>query len=140
MAQQVREVMTKDVVALDTSKPVAEAARRMRDGNIGGVLVMDNGRLHGIVTDRDIVVRCVADGGDPSRMTLGAVCSKDLRTLRPDDDVNEAVKLVRENAVRRIPVIGQDGKPVGLVSLGDLAQRLDRESALGQVSAAPPNR
>lgn len=140
MAQAVRDIMTKDIVALDASKHVNEAARRMRDGDIGGVLVMVDGKLHGIVTDRDIVVRCVADGGDPAKMTLDEVCSRDLRTLGPDDDVGEAVKLVRKGAVRRIPVVGADGKPVGLVSLGDLAQRLDRESALGEVSSAPPNR
>ena len=138
MPQLIREIMTQDVVALDATQHVDDAARQMRDEGIGDVLVTFEGKLHGIVTDRDIVVRCVATGGNPASMTLRDVCTQSPRTLRPDDDVRDAVRLMKEHAVRRVPVIAEGGKPVGFVSMGDLAEELDRDSALGRVSAAPP--
>jgi CBS domain-containing protein len=111
----------------------------MRDANIGAVVITRGDKFLGIVTDRDIVIRCVAEGRSPSDTLLEQICSQSsMQTLRPDDDVGEAVRLVKERAVRRIPVVS-DGRPVGMVSLGDLAQLFDSESALGRLSAAPPN-
>lgn len=88
---------------------------------------------------REVMTKDIAAArADASSMTLQEVCTASPRTLRPDDDVREAVRLIKDNAVRRVPIISDDGTPVGLISLGDLAQRLDRDSALDTVSAAPP--
>ncbi len=105
---------------------------------IGTVLVLGEGQLRGVVTDRDITVRVLADSRDPAATLIGDICSADLVTLGPDDDVTEAVQQVRERAVRRIPVV-EDARPVGIVSIGDLALERDEGSALADVSAAPPN-
>jgi CBS domain-containing protein len=139
MGSKIREYMTTDLVKLEADQPVAEAARRMRDADIGDVLVMRAGQLSGILTDRDIVVRCIAEGADPNRTRLEDVCSPDLATLSPDDDSDNAVRLMAKKAIRRVPVV-ENGEPVGVVSIGDLAVARDRDSALGGISAAPPNR
>jgi CBS domain-containing protein len=101
-------------------------------------VVEEEGRAAGILTDRDIVVRAIAEGRDPGSTTVGEVCSSDLTTLTPDQSIDDAVRLMREHDVRRLPVV-QDGRPVGIVSLGDLAVELDPDSALADISAAPPN-
>jgi CBS domain-containing protein len=139
MAQSIRDVMTANPISMQAASSVAEAARIMRDSNIGDVIVLDNGRICGIVTDRDIVVRGVAEGRDPFATKLADICSQALTTLSPTDNVEEAVLLMREKAIRRLPVV-EGGKPVGIVSIGDLATSLDPHSALGHISAAPPNR
>jgi CBS domain-containing protein len=138
MPNKVRDVMTKNPIALEADQPVTVAARRMREAEVGDVLVTRDGDLCGIVTDRDIVVRCVASGGDPETTALGRICSEAVATLRPDDDADRAVALMKQHAVRRIPVV-DDGRLVGIVSLGDLAVERDRSSALGSISAAPAN-
>jgi CBS domain-containing protein len=139
MAQSVRDVMTANPIALPATSSVVDAARTMRDANIGNVIVVDNGRICGIVTDRDITVRGVAEGKDVSSLKLRDICSQEITTLSPTDSVDDAVRLMREKAVRRLPVV-EGGKAVGIVSLGDLAVERDPHSALGNISAAPPNR
>jgi CBS domain-containing protein len=139
MAQSIRDFMTPNPVSLPATSSVVYAARAMRDANIGDIIVLDNGRICGIVTDRDIVVRAVAEGRDLSTTTLKDICSQELTTLSPTDSVEDAVYLMREKAIRRLPVV-EGGKPVGIVSIGDLATALDPHSALGHISAAPPNR
>ena len=139
MAQSIRDFMTTNPITMQAASSVADAARTMRDSNIGDVIVLDNGRIRGIVTDRDIVVRAVAEGRDPFTTRLADVCSQELTTLSPTDSVEDAVSLMREKAIRRLPVV-EGGKPIGIVSIGDLAQSLDPHSALGQISGAPPNR
>ena len=139
MAQAVREIMTANPDSLPASASLLEAARKMRDNDIGSVVVTDNGSICGIVTDRDLSIRAIADGKDPKKTKLGEICSRSLKTLSPDDEAETAVKLMREQAIRRLPVV-QDGQAVGIVSLGDLAMKRDRESALADISAAPPNR
>jgi CBS domain-containing protein len=138
MSKTVSEIMTGHPATLPTTATMVDAARIMRDKNIGDVIVLDDGSVCGIVTDRDIVVRGLAQNGD-AKATLGDICSKDLATLAPDDKIGEAIKLMEQKAVRRLPVI-DGGKPVGIVTLGDLAGDRDPKSALGQVSAAPPNK
>ncbi len=135
----VRDVMTKDVVTCQASDNLAQAARKMRDEDIGAVLVMQDGKLCGIVTDRDIAIRAVADGKDPNQVKLGDVCSQEVVSITPDKPVNEAVKMMRDKALRRLPVV-DGGKPVGVVSLGDLAVERDGKSVLASISAAEPNR
>jgi len=136
MAERIREVMTRNPVLLEASTSVTDAARAMRDRDIGDVLVQKDGALCGIVTDRDLVIRCLAEGHDPQSETLGELCSRELATLQADASVDEAVDLMKQHAIRRVPVI-EGGSPIGIVSLGDLAQDRDPQSALGRISTAP---
>jgi CBS domain-containing protein len=138
MARSINEVMTHDPASVEPSATVLEAARLMRDLDIGDVLVVENGKLAGLITDRDIVVRVVADGRDPSSTSVGDVCTPNPKTVTPTQPASEAARFMRENDVRRLPVV-QDGRPVGIVSIGDLAVALDEESALADISAASPN-
>ena len=139
MAQLVQDVMTPNPVALEATASLVEAALAMRDFDVGAVLVLDNGQVRGIVTDRDIVVRAIAGGNYPATVKLAEICSRELTTLSPTDSVEEAVALMRDKSIRRLPVV-EHGHPVGIVSLGDLAIEKDPHSALGNISAAPPNR
>jgi CBS domain-containing protein len=110
----------------------------MRDRDIGDVLVTDDdGRLAGIVTDRDIVVRCLAEGaaGDT---TLDRACSSEVHTLDVGSSVGDAIDMMRAHAMRRVPVV-EGGRAVGIVSIGDLAVEREPDSALGDISAAAPN-
>jgi len=138
MAEYLREIMTQKPVTLQTSDTIVAAARSMRDANIGDVVVLENGQVRGILTDRDIVVRALAEGRDPARTTVGDICSRELTTLSPQDTIGNAVAVMRDKAIRRLPVVAE-GRPVGIVSLGDLALERDPQSALGAISAAPPN-
>ena len=139
MPQKIREIMTKNPLTLSGDKTIQEAARAMRDRDIGTVLVIDGQqRLQGIVTDRDIVVRGIAEGKEPTRTPLHEVCSSALTHLTPEDTVDNAIKLMAKKGIRRIPVVDGE-RPVGVISLGDLAIARDRESALGSISSAPPN-
>jgi len=138
MAQKVREIMTSAPVAVGTRTAVSEVAHRMRDEDIGAVLVAEGDELRGLVTDRDLVVRVLAEDKNPADTTVQSACSPDLVTVTPDDEVRRAVQLMREHSLRRLPVV--EGKhPVGIVALGDLAIARDPESALGDISAAAPN-
>ncbi|CAL9354516.1 MULTISPECIES: CBS domain-containing protein [unclassified Streptomyces] len=138
MTQYVRDVMTGDPVTVEPLTSVTAVARIMRDRDLGAVLVTEGDRLRGLVTDRDLVVRSLAEGGDPGQTTVAGACSDDLVTVRPDEELDNAVRLMREHAVRRVPVVDH-GHPVGIVSLGDLAMERDPESALGDISVARPN-
>jgi CBS domain-containing protein len=138
MTQTVQDVMTANPTVLDASTSLQEAARRMRDGEIGDVLVQTGDDLCGIVTDRDIVVRAVAERPDLSSATLEDICSHQLIAISPTDAIETAVQRMREHAVRRLPVL-RDGEPVGIVSIGDLAVDRDPGSALADISAAPSN-
>lgn len=138
MAQKVREVMTPSPMSLRSSEPLTEAAKMMRDHGVGSVLVVDDGELQGLVTDRDIVVRAVADDQDPASTPISEVCSSDLIVVGPDDDADMAVIRMRERAVRRIPVV-DDGVAIGIVSIGDMAIQRDEKSALADISAHRPN-
>ena len=138
MARTVNEVMTADPRTVELGDTLTEAARVLAEADIGAVLVVDEGQVVGILTDRDIVVRAIADGRDPGATSVGDVCSSDVTTLTPDQSVDDAVRLMREHDIRRIPVV-QDGRPAGILSLGDLAVERDPDSALADISAAPPN-
>jgi CBS domain-containing protein len=139
MAQKVRDVMTPNPITLPASATAVDAAMAMRNDDVGDVIVLENGRILGIVTDRDIVVRGLAVGRHPAQTTLGEICSRDLTLVSPMDEVASAIALMREKAIRRLPVI-ENNRPVGIVSLGDLAIERDPRSALGHISAAEPNR
>lgn len=139
MAQHIRDVMTPAPISIAEGSTVADAARAMRDADIGNVIVLKDSRVCGILTDRDIVVRGVAEGRNLAATKVGEICSQELTSISPTDEVEQAVRLMREKAVRRLPVV-EGGKPVGIVSIGDLALERDPHSALGKISAAPPNR
>lgn len=131
--------MTGSPVTVKETDPVRQAAKMMRDQDIGNVLVLRDGAVCGIVTDRDIAIRAVAEGKDPDKTTVKEVASTELVAISPDDDVARAVRIMREKTVRRLPVVDH-GKLVGVVSIGDLALERDDGSALADVSAAPGNR
>jgi CBS domain-containing protein len=138
MGQSIREVMTADPRTVPSDATLQDAAREMKGGEIGAVLVEDNGSVAGILTDRDIVVRAIAEGRDPSSTKVSDVATRDVKTLTPDSSVEDAIKIVREQNVRRIPVV-QDGRPAGIVSIGDLAIERDSGSALADISSEPAN-
>jgi CBS domain-containing protein len=137
MARKMRDIMSPAPICMAPGESVSAAAKAMKQHGIGTVLVTD-GRLSGLVTDRDITVRVLAENRDPLTTRIGDICSSELVVLGPDDDVEQATRLVRERAVRRIPVLA-DGRPVGVVSIGDLALDKDATSALSGVSSASPN-
>lgn len=136
--QKLREVMTPNPVTLQVKATVIDAARQMKSEDIGDVVVLDGDRACGIVTDRDLVVRALADGLDPTTTSLSDICTKNLVSLTPDDTVATAVELMRDKAIRRL-VILEGNSPVGVVSIGDLAIESYGESALADISAAEPN-
>lgn len=139
MAATIRDVMTANPSTLPADATVLDAATTMRDEGIGDVLVIDlDNKLVGVVTDRDIVVRAVADSLDVSSTVLGDICSSDVVTLAATDSVEQATELMRERAIRRVPVV-EDGKPVGIVSLGDLATSDAEGNVLEEISSAPDN-
>jgi len=139
MNETIRDVMTPNPCAISPTASVLEAAQVMRGYDIGDVIVLEEERLFGILTDRDIVVRALAEGADPETTPVGEICSRDLTTIEPTASVGQAVRLMRERAIRRLPVVDDEGFVMGIVSLGDVAVERDRRSALGDISAAPPN-
>jgi CBS domain-containing protein len=138
MAKSIKDAMTTKPASLPASATVADAAQHMRELDIGDVLVEHEGRLAGIVTDRDIVVRAIAEGRDVTSK-LGDIVSSEVVCITPAESSDDAIRLMRERALRRVPVI-ENGRPVGIVSLGDLAGERDPRSVLGEISSAPPNR
>jgi CBS domain-containing protein len=139
MAKHVRDLMTPNPVTLSAASTLVDAAIVMRDFDVGVVIVLDNGQVYGIATDRDIIVRAIANGNYPATTKLGEVCSRELTTVAPSDSVDDAVRLMRDKAIRRLPVV-ENGQPVGIVSLGDLISEQEPHSPLADISNAPPNR
>jgi CBS domain-containing protein len=138
MARTVEEIMTRDPRTVNASDTVLDAARVMRDNDIGDVIVMDDGQVAGIVTDRDIVVRGVAEGRDLDSTEVREVCTAGVETIAPEASVDDALALMREKDIRRLPV-AKNGRPVGIVSLGDLAVEREPDSTLADISAASPD-
>lgn len=137
MAQSINEVMTHDPRTVQKGTSLSEVAQAMRDADTGAIIVTDEGRFAGLVTDRDIVVRGLADGKGPDA-SVDDVLTDAVQTLTPDQSVDDAIEIVRSSNVRRVPVV-QDGRPVGIVSIGDLAILRDEGSALADLSSSPPN-
>ncbi len=121
--------MAPDPVTVAATSSAVDAARAMRDEGVGDVIVVEENAICGILTDRDITVRGVAQGGDPSRIRVRDICSRSVAVLEPSQTVEDAFRLMRENEVRRLPVV-DGGRPVGIVSLHDLAE----------IAAAPAGR
>jgi CBS domain-containing protein len=135
MAELVREIMTPGVVVVPPDASLVEAAQLMRAQQIGDVLVASERHVLGMLTDRDITLRAVADGADPLTVSARAVCTPNPVVVGPDDEVSVAVGLMREHAIRRLPVV-EDNRVVGLVSIGDIAIAQEPRSALAEVSRA----
>lgn len=133
-----RDLMTSDPVTCSIDTSIRDVAEMMRQRNVGDVLVAKEGGVVGIVTDRDIVVRAVADGANPDDLAVGTICSDALVSVGPDAEIDEVISTMEEGALRRIPVL-EGERPVGIISLGDLAIKLDSGSVLGRISAAAPN-
>ncbi|GGT58536.1 MULTISPECIES: CBS domain-containing protein [Actinomadura] len=138
MATKVRDIMTGSPTSVSPELDIVTVARAMRDEEIGAVLVAEGDDLKGVVTDRDLVVRGLAAGGDPTQAKIGQIASKVTATVGPDDSLDKAAQIMRERSVRRLPVM-EDGRPVGIVSIGDLAIERDAASALADISAARSN-
>ena len=127
----VADVMTPGVETTTSSEALRDAARTMREGDFGSMPVVDDGRLVGILTDRDIVVRGVAEGLDPKVARVGDVASRTPVAVAPDQDLDEAMELMAEHRVRRLPVV-DDGRLVGVVSQADVALEA-KEKKTGEV-------
>jgi CBS domain-containing protein len=138
MAQLVRELMAEPVVTVMADATLTDAARLMRDADIGDVVVVHKNKPIGVLTDRDIVVRGIADNRTPGTVTAGEICSTDLVSVEQDAEIAEAIALMRRAAVRRLPVT-ERGELVGLLSLGELAIERDETSVLADISSAEPN-
>jgi CBS domain-containing protein len=139
MARTVGEIMTIAPATVAPDDAARDAARVMRDQDVGAVLVLEGEELRGVVTDRDIAVRLVAEGRDPAGTPVREIATSDPTAVASDRPVEDAVRLMRGRALRRLPVT-EHGRPVGIVSLGDLAVERDSDSALADISASDPNR
>ena len=138
MAKTVADVMTKNPVALSADSSVVEAAKAMSDFRIGTIVVTEMDKPCGIVTDRDITVKAVATGGDPSTMKLADICSRDLAAVRPDQPVDDVIQVMKAHDVKRV-VVMSDSKLQGIVSIGDLASRSMDGDVEDDISRAEPN-
>jgi len=131
MGTRIKEVMTRDVRACEPNATVADAAKVMAQEDVGPVPIVEDGRLVGIVTDRDIVVRVVAQGRDPNATTVREIASTELVTVSPDDALDDALNRLAERQVRRLPVVEGD-RLVGIVAQADIA-RLGEDKKTGEV-------
>jgi CBS domain-containing protein len=121
--RKVGDLMVHDVLTIDASASLMEAAQRMRDGNVGVLPVTDEGRLRGVVTDRDLVVRGMAEGADPSSMRVGDCATWDIVCARTDSTIDEAMEVMAECQIGRLPVVDADNRVIGIVTLSSLALR-----------------
>lgn len=131
MGRNVRDVMTSNPRTIEASTPGAEAARMMKDEDVGSLPIMEGDRLSGVVTDRDIALRIVAEGRD-AMTSVGEIASRDLVTIDPDQGIDEAARLMARHQLRRLPVVEEDGRLVGIVAQADVAQ-LGDDSLTGEV-------
>ena len=127
MAEGIRDVMTANPRSLESGSNTVEAARIMRDEDVGIIPVVEGDKLIGTVTDRDIAIRVVAEGKDPAKATVGEIASRELVTIDPQQDLDEALRLMARHQVRRLPVVEEDGTLVGIVAQKDIAQHASDE-------------
>ena len=128
---KVRDAMTGDVATARLDTTLDDIASMMKDENVGAIPVIEDGELAGIVTDRDIVIRCIADGRDPSDTTVEDVLSEQIQTIEPDADLEEAAQMMSGQQIRRLPVV-EDGVLIGMISLGDIAVKGGDEDVTGE--------
>jgi CBS domain-containing protein len=134
MANSVRDAMTESPRSIGASASVVEAARLMREEHIGSLPITEDEQLIGMLTDRDIATRVVAEAADPKTMSVGDVYSRDLVSVEPDNDLEQALQLMARHQVRRLPVV-ENGRLVGIVAQADIALR-ENETKTGQLVEA----
>ena len=127
MKKTIRDVMTNDPRTIDADKPVVHAARMMRDEDVGLAPIVEGQKLIGTLTDRDIAIRVVAEGKDPQTTIVREVATSKFVTIDPDEDLDEALRLMAKNQVRRLPVLDQDGRLAGIVAQADVARHASDE-------------
>jgi len=134
--QTIQEVMTRDVQTISTQETVQRAAQLMDELNVGAIPVVDDGKLVGMVTDRDITVRSVAVGQDPTTTRVNDVMSTDVRTCTIDQSVDDVLAQMADVQIRRVPVLDGNGQIIGIVSLGDVVTKApaDVEQTLDEIS------
>jgi CBS domain-containing protein len=132
MAESIYDVMTSNPRSLESGSNAVEAARLMRDEDVGIVPIVEGDKLVGTVTDRDIVTRVVAEGKAPESVTVGDIASRELVTIDPQQDLDEALRLMAHHQVRRLPVVEDDGTLVGVVAQRDVAMHAS-EAQTGEV-------
>ena len=137
MPKSVRDTMTQNPSTIGASASVVEAARLMREEHIGSLPITDNERLVGMLTDRDITTRVVAEAADPKTTPVGKVYSGDLISVEPDKDLDDALQLMARHQVRRLPVV-ENGRLVGIVAQADIAlNENEKTGALVEAISAP---
>jgi CBS domain-containing protein len=137
MAKSVRDAMTENPRSIGTSESVVDAARVMRAEHIGSLPITDDEQLVGMITDRDITTRVVAEAADPTTTSVGDVYSRDLIMVEPDKDLEEALQLMARHQVRRLPVV-EDGRLVGIVAQADVAlKENEKTGALVEAISEP---
>jgi CBS domain-containing protein len=132
MGTKVQDVMTGRPRAVSPDTPISEAAQLMESEDVGSLPVLEGDQLAGVVTDRDIVVRAIAKGKDPRGMPVREVSSRDVVTVRADEDLSEALRLMASNQVRRLPVVDEDNRLVGVLSQADVAMEA-KEKSVGEM-------
>lgn len=130
--RKIREVMTPDPRTVEPSTTIVETARAMRDEDVGPIPIVENGQCAGIVTDRDIVIRVVAEGRNANTTTVSDIASRELITVDPEQTLDEAARLMAQHQIRRLPVCEEDGRLVGIVAQADLALTAE-DSRTGEV-------
>ena len=131
MPQSIRDLMTANPCSIDADQTVAHAAKMMRDEDVGLAPIVEGDKLIGTVTDRDIAIRVVAEGKDPQQTTVREIASTNIVTIDPQQDLDEALRLMAKHQVRRLPVVEEDGRLVGVVAQADVAQQAD-EGKVGE--------
>jgi CBS domain-containing protein len=122
VGQSIRDIMTSNPRTIEPSTPIFEAARIMRDEDIGSLPITEGNQLWGTITDRDITIRAIAEGRDPTGTTVKEIASRDLVTVDPQQNLDEALRLMAQHQVRRLPVVEEDGRLIGIVAQADVAQ------------------
>jgi CBS domain-containing protein len=122
MAKKIRDLMSSNPCAIDADKPISYAAKMMKDEDVGFAPIVEGQKLVGTLTDRDIVTRVIAEGKDPEATKVSDIASKDLVTVDPEQDLDEALRLMAQHQIRRLPVVEEDGRLAGVVAQADVAQ------------------
>jgi CBS domain-containing protein len=128
MATTVQSVMTAKLCSIDSDKPVAYAAKMMRDEDVGLAPIVEGDKLVGVLTDRDIAIRVVAEGRDPESTGVTEVASSDIVAVEPDRDLDEALRLMAMHQLRRLPVVEDNGRLVGVLAQADVARNADQRT------------
>jgi CBS domain-containing protein len=123
---KVQEIMSHDLVAASENETCFDVAKKMKEHDVGAIPIMEGDQLKGIITDRDIVVKCIAEGDDPKTSPVKKYMSAEPVTATPDMDVEEVSQLMSQKQIRRLPIVESGNKLVGMVSLGDLAVKADK--------------